>query len=87
MLVPPNVLRSRHIDGKHRPVVAKRTHSDYLADHAKHFNTVEVDQWFQSLFPAGIRLPDPEATREYARSVPDEGPAGHVQPHRFGVGG
>ena len=33
---------------------------DYLADYAKHFSTVEVDQWFWSPFPAGIRLPDPE---------------------------
>jgi len=45
---------------------------DYLTDCARHFNTVEVDQWFWSLFPAGIRLPDPETAREYAQSVPDD---------------
>ena len=45
---------------------------DYLVDYAKHFNTVEVDQWFWSLFPSGVKLPDPQAAREYAQSVPDD---------------
>lgn len=44
---------------------------DYLADYAKHLDSVEVDQWFWSLFPGGLRLPDPEVVKRYARSVPD----------------
>jgi uncharacterized protein YecE (DUF72 family) len=45
---------------------------DYLADYAKRFGSVEVDQWFWSLFPAGIRLPEPRDVRRYAESVPDD---------------
>ena len=44
---------------------------DYLADYAKHLDSVEVDQWFYSLFPGGLRLPDPAAADFYAKSVPD----------------
>ena len=45
---------------------------DYLADYAKHFTTVEVDQWFWSLFPGGVKLPNPDAVKRYADSVPDD---------------
>ncbi len=45
---------------------------DYLPDYAKHFTTVEIDQWFWSLFPTGVRLPDPDVVRRYADSVPDD---------------
>jgi len=45
---------------------------DYLADYAKHLDSVEVDQWFYSLFPGGLRLPDPAAVEFYAKSVPDD---------------
>ncbi len=45
---------------------------DYLADYAQHFNMVEIDQWFWSLFPGGVRLPDPDMVRRYAGSVPQE---------------
>ena len=31
---------------------------DYLNDYAKYYNTVEVDQWFWSLFPTVVKLPD-----------------------------
>lgn len=44
---------------------------DYLADYAKRLDSVEVDQWFWSLFPGGPRLPDPAVVRRYAKSVPD----------------
>jgi uncharacterized protein YecE (DUF72 family) len=44
---------------------------DYLADYAKTFDSVEVDQWFWSLFPGALRLPDPAAAKRYAKSVPD----------------
>jgi uncharacterized protein YecE (DUF72 family) len=44
---------------------------DYLGDYARHFRTVEVDQWFWSLFPKGIRLPERKTVISYADSVPD----------------
>ena len=43
----------------------------YLAEYAAHFNTVEVDQWFWSLFPTGVKLPDHLTVQSYAGSVPD----------------
>lgn len=45
---------------------------DYLADYARHYSTVEIDQWFWSLFPTGVRLPDPAVSRGYAESVPED---------------
>jgi len=45
---------------------------DYLADYARHLNSVEIDQWFWSLFPVGVRLPEPAVVRQYAESVPDD---------------
>jgi uncharacterized protein YecE (DUF72 family) len=45
---------------------------DYLRDYAKHFTTVEVDQWFWSLFPTGVKLPGPDTVQHYADSVPDD---------------
>ena len=45
---------------------------DYLADYAKSLDSVEVDQWFYSLFPGGLRLPDPAVAKLYAKSVPDD---------------
>lgn len=44
---------------------------DYLGDYAQYFNTVEIDQWFWSLFPKAIKLPDPNVARRYSDSVPD----------------
>jgi len=45
---------------------------DYLADYAKKLDSVEVDQWFWSLFPGSLRLPDPAVAKLYAKSVPDD---------------
>ncbi len=45
---------------------------DYLTDYARFFNTVEIDQWFWSLFPQGAKLPDSQMVRLYADSVPDD---------------
>ena len=47
---------------------------DYLPDYAKFFNTVEIDQWFWSLFPQGVKLPDSYAVKANADSVPDDFP-------------
>jgi uncharacterized protein YecE (DUF72 family) len=45
--------------------------NDYLPDYARYFDTVEIDQWFWSLFPKGAKLPDPKTVEAYASSVPD----------------
>ena len=51
----------------------KRCHpEDYLPDYARHFTTVEIDQWFWSLFPRGVKLPGPDVVKRYAESVPDD---------------
>ena len=45
---------------------------DYLAEYARSFRTVEVDQWFWSLFAGGkIVLPDRRVAEGYASVVPD----------------
>jgi uncharacterized protein YecE (DUF72 family) len=45
----------------------------YLEQYAAHYDTVEIDQWFWSLFEAPEpRLPDPATAAEYARAVPDD---------------
>jgi len=45
---------------------------DYLEDYSQLFNTVEIDQWFWSLFPKGVALPDTSTVRRYNDSVPDD---------------
>lgn len=45
---------------------------EYLSDYAKHLDSVEVDQWFWSLFPGNIRLPETGTVKAYAESVPDD---------------
>ena len=55
----------------YRPGV-RYTGEDYLVEYACHFNSVEVDQWFWSLFPAGVKLPDRRTAMTYTESVPDD---------------
>ncbi|NTU72958.1 DUF72 domain-containing protein [Candidatus Roizmanbacteria bacterium] len=44
---------------------------NYLQEYSRHFSTVEVDQWFWSLFKGNtVVLPKTEVVREYAASVP-----------------
>jgi uncharacterized protein YecE (DUF72 family) len=46
---------------------------NYLAEYATRYDTVEVDQWFWSLFGVdSLRLPDPETVAAYRASVPDD---------------
>ena len=46
---------------------------NYLAEYARHFDSVEIDQWFWSLHgPDRVSLPKPETVREYATSVPED---------------
>lgn len=45
---------------------------NYLEEYAKHFSTVEVDQWFWSLFePKKSVLPKESDVKSYAQNVPD----------------
>jgi uncharacterized protein YecE (DUF72 family) len=45
--------------------------SDYLTEYAQHFDCVEIDQWYWSLFGADkVSLPQPKAVAGYAQSVP-----------------
>jgi uncharacterized protein YecE (DUF72 family) len=45
---------------------------DYLAEYARHYNSVEIDQWFWSLFRGGqVKLPEPSLAEAYSRAVPE----------------
>ena len=45
---------------------------NYLSEYSSRFDTVEVDQWFWSLFPpAKAVLPKKNVVEEYKKSVPD----------------
>jgi uncharacterized protein YecE (DUF72 family) len=46
---------------------------DYLAEYARHYNSVEIDQWFWSLFGGDqVKLPDPALVETYSRAVPED---------------
>ncbi|MGB7296434.1 MAG: DUF72 domain-containing protein [Candidatus Aminicenantales bacterium] len=45
---------------------------DYLADYARFLSSVEIDQWFWSLFPGSVKLPEVRVVKRYAESVPDD---------------
>jgi uncharacterized protein YecE (DUF72 family) len=46
---------------------------NYLLEYSRKYSTVEVDQWFWSLFPGGkIRLPETRDVRQYRDAVPDD---------------
>lgn len=46
---------------------------DYLVEYSKHFNTVEIDQWFWSLYePEMAVLPNESDVKSYAQSVSEE---------------
>jgi len=46
---------------------------NYLKEYSNHFNTVEIDQWFWSLYaPSKVLLPQKETVTEYKNSVPKE---------------
>jgi uncharacterized protein YecE (DUF72 family) len=46
---------------------------NFLQEYAKHLDTVEVDQWFWSLFGKDkIKLPESKAVTEYLLSVPED---------------
>lgn len=46
---------------------------NYLEEYSRHYKTVEIDQWFWSLFSGDKTvLPKPSVVQEYADSVPDD---------------
>ena len=46
---------------------------NFLEEYSKHYNTVEVDQWFWSLFdPKKVNLPKDPDVKAYAKSVPED---------------
>ncbi len=45
---------------------------DYLKDYSRYYDTVEIDQWFWSLFAGGIKMPEAETVKMYADSVPED---------------
>jgi len=53
-------------------VYSENVGENYLAEYSKHFNIVEVDQWFWSLFGDKVVLPKPEIVSEYVGSVPKD---------------
>ncbi|SHO50427.1 DUF72 domain-containing protein [Desulfopila aestuarii] len=53
-------------------VYSERKPANYLQEYSHHYNTVEVDQWFWSLFASDkLVLPKLEVVSEYAASVPE----------------
>jgi uncharacterized protein YecE (DUF72 family) len=44
----------------------------HLQQYAQKYNTVEIDQWFWSLFGTSIRLPDPFTAEQYSHDVPED---------------
>ncbi|MBN2084946.1 MAG: DUF72 domain-containing protein [Anaerolineales bacterium] len=46
---------------------------NFLQEYAQRYSTVEIDQWFWSLFPKGKpKLPEPALVEEYRKSVPED---------------
>lgn len=47
--------------------------TNYLEEYSQHYNTVEVDQWFWSLFSSTkVALPQKSVVLEYKKSVPKD---------------
>jgi uncharacterized protein YecE (DUF72 family) len=54
-------------------VYSNQAKDNYLLEYSRKYDTVEIDQWFWSLFaPDKILLPQSKVVEEYDRSVPDE---------------
>ncbi len=51
-------------------VYSEKDKINYLKEYSNHFDTVEIDQWFWSLFaPARVVLPNKKVVEEYKNSV------------------
>jgi len=54
-------------------VYSENVGKNYLPQYSNHFDTVEIDQWFWSLFGENkIVLPNPNVVKSYAEAVPEE---------------
>jgi len=54
-------------------VYSDKNSKNYLKEYSEKFNTVEIDQWFWSLFhPAKVVLPQKKVVEEYKNSIPDD---------------
>jgi uncharacterized protein YecE (DUF72 family) len=54
-------------------VYSNKNSRNYLKEYSQKFNTVEIDQWFWSLFPpAKVVLPQKNVVEDYEKSVPDD---------------
>ncbi len=45
---------------------------NYLSEYSRLFSTVEIDQWFWSLFDGGTKLPDSATALDYSASVGED---------------
>ncbi len=46
--------------------------AEYLREYARIFDTVEIDSWFWSLFPPGVKMPAPNEPQELAEATPED---------------
>lgn len=54
-------------------VYSEISKKNYLKEYSKKFQTVEIDQWFWSLFsPSKVVLPQRNVVEEYSKSVPHD---------------
>lgn len=54
-------------------VYSEKAKNNYLYEYSQKYNTVEIDQWFWSLFTKDkISLPQQHVVQLYARSVPED---------------
>ncbi|MBN2543244.1 DUF72 domain-containing protein [bacterium] len=54
-------------------VYSEKPSINYLEEYSGHFNTVEIDQWFWSLFKSdSVKLPQSHIVKEYVESVPND---------------
>lgn len=53
-------------------IYPQKTKFNYLIEYSKHYNTVEIDQWFWSLYSSDkVGLPKEKDVKDYSQSVPD----------------
>lgn len=50
-------------------VYSSKSEINYLEEYSKLYNTVEIDQWFWSLFDDIVKLPEERTVQEYNNSV------------------
>jgi uncharacterized protein YecE (DUF72 family) len=54
-------------------IYSDKSNINYLNEYSNHYSTVEIDQWFWSLFPPNkVALPDKKVVQEYKDSVPED---------------